>query len=140
MTPSSSDQLLYRWSRIICEKEEIIKDEECFRNSDTSTLTIDCFESKHVGTYQCVITSSSRPVVSTSVEMELDLPGKINAHARCSVVSAVEYSHFKKMNIFLYTEPPEDFSPEMSNRKFLLFLNTNGVCYKVCKILKGITK
>ena len=43
---------------------------------------------------------------------------------------------------FLYytTEPPEDFSAEMSNKQFWLYLNANGIRYKVCKQLKGTTK
>ena len=35
------------------------------------------------------------------------------------------------------TEPPEDFSVEMSDRQFLLYLNANGIYYDVCKKLKG---
>ena len=72
MATSSSDQLKYQWS-IVNDGEE---DEECFKNSDTATLTIDSFESKYAGTYRCVISTSSRPVVSMSAEVELDLPGK----------------------------------------------------------------
>ena len=34
-------------------------------------------------------------------------------------------------------EPPEDFSVEMSDRQFLLYLNANGISYDVCKKLKG---
>ena len=75
MATSSSDQLKYQWS-IVNEGEEISKDEECFKNSDTATLTIDSFESKYAVTYRCVISTSSRPVVSMSAEVELDLPGK----------------------------------------------------------------
>ena len=38
---------------------------------------------------------------------------------------------------FHYTEPPEEFCTEMSNRQFLLYLNANGIHYDVCKKLKG---
>ena len=34
-------------------------------------------------------------------------------------------------------EPPEDFSVEMSDRQFLLYLNANGIYYDVCKKLRG---
>ena len=34
-------------------------------------------------------------------------------------------------------EPPEDFSFEMSDRQFLLYLNANGIYYDVCKKLRG---
>ena len=77
MAASSSGQLKYQWSRIVNEREENIEDEECFKNSDSNTLIIDCFESRYAGTYQCVISTSSRPVVSMSAEVELDLPGKL---------------------------------------------------------------
>ena len=77
MATSSSGQLKYQWSRIINEREEKIKDEECFKSSDSNTLVIDGFEGKYAGNYRCVISTLSRPVVSMSAEMELDLPGKM---------------------------------------------------------------
>ena len=79
MTASSSGQLKYQWSRIINEEEEKIEDEECVKNSDSKTLEIDGFERKYAGIYRCVISTSSQPVVSMSVEVELDLPGKFIA-------------------------------------------------------------
>jgi hypothetical protein len=78
MATSSSGQLKYQWSIINFEGEEIIEDGEHFKNSDSNTLVIDCFESKYAGIYQCVISTSSQPVVSISAEVELDLPGKYN--------------------------------------------------------------
>ena len=67
----------YQWS---VEGEKINEDDEGFKNSDTDTLTIDCFESKYAGTYQCVISTSSQPIISMSAEVELDIRGKfINA-------------------------------------------------------------
>ena len=77
MTTSSGGQLKYQWSRIINEVEEKIEDEECYKNSDSKILKIDGFESKYAGIYRCVISTSSRPVVSMSAEVELDLPGKL---------------------------------------------------------------
>ena len=44
------------------------------------------------------------------------------------------------LKTFIYVEFPEDFSTEMNKKEFLLFVNANGICYKVCKKLKGITK
>ena len=38
---------------------------------------------------------------------------------------------------FSHAEPPEEFSTEMSNKQFLLYLNANGIHYDVCKKLKG---
>ncbi|MCG8625924.1 MAG: hypothetical protein MJE68_28495 [Proteobacteria bacterium] len=77
MTNSSSDQLKYQWSRIVKDEEEKIQDKECFKNSDSKVMVIDDFEVKYAGTYRCVISTSSRPVVSTSAEVELDIPGKL---------------------------------------------------------------
>jgi hypothetical protein len=82
MAASSSGQLKYQWSRIINKKEEKIENNESFKNSDSKTLVIDGFEVKYAGIYQCVISTSSRPVVSMSAEVELDLPGKLIA--RCN--------------------------------------------------------
>ena len=76
MATTSSCQFKYQWSRIINDEEEKIEDEECFKNSDSKAMIIDGFESKYAGTYQCVISTSSQPVVSMSAEVELDLPGK----------------------------------------------------------------
>jgi hypothetical protein len=76
MTPSSSGQLKYQWSRILNEEEEKIEDAECVKNSDSKTLVIDGFESKYAGIYRCVISTSNQPVVSMSAEVELYLPGK----------------------------------------------------------------
>ena len=76
MTNSSSDQLKYQWSRIIKDEGENIEDNECFKNSNSKVMMIDGFEGKYAGTYRCVISTSSRPVVSISAEVELDLPGK----------------------------------------------------------------
>ena len=42
-------------------------------------MVINGFESKYAGTYQCVISTSSQPVVSMSAEVELDLPGRLIA-------------------------------------------------------------
>ena len=77
MTTSRGGQLKYQWSRIINEVEEKIEDEECYKNSDSKILKIDGFESKYAGTYRCVISTSNRPIVSMSAEMEVNLPGKV---------------------------------------------------------------
>ena len=41
------------------------------------------------------------------------------------------------MGDFSYAEPPEEFSTEMNNRQFLLYINANGIHYDVCKKLKS---
>jgi hypothetical protein len=103
MAPSSSGQLQYQWSRINNEGEEKIENEECFKNSDSKTLIIDGFESKYAGIYQCVISTSSRPVVSMSVEVELDLPGE--RFARCNDYVYKERARFARSLLDLVTNP-----------------------------------
>ena len=76
ITTASSGQLKYQWSRIINDEEEKIEDEEYFKNSDSKVMVINNFEAMYAGTYRCVISTSSRPVVSMSAEVELDLQGK----------------------------------------------------------------
>jgi hypothetical protein len=41
------------------------------------------------------------------------------------------------LRIFLYTEPPEEFSTKMSSKQFLLYLNANGIDYDICRKLEG---
>ena len=77
ITTASSGQLKYQWSRIINGEEEKIEDEECLKNSDSGTMKINNFEGKYAGTYRCVISTSNRPVVSMSAEVELDLQSKL---------------------------------------------------------------
>ena len=89
MTNSSSDQLKYQWSRIINDEEEKIEDKEYFKNSDSKVMVIDGFEDKYAGTYRCVISTSSRPVVSMSAEVELDLPGKLITNVMIIVFQAL---------------------------------------------------
>ena len=129
MATSSRDQLKYQWSIVNYEGEEIIEDGECLKNSDSHTLVIDGFESRYAGTYRCVISTSSRPVVSMSAEVELDLPGKYQS-------SIVDQNNCYSLGFS--AEFPEDFSTEMSKNDFLLFVNANGIHYKVCKKFKGI--
>ena len=62
-----------------------------------------------------------------SAEVELDLPGKYQS-------SIVDH------NRYFFADFPEDFSTEMSKKDFLLFVNANGIHYKVCKTFKGIQR
>ena len=83
MTTSSRDQLKYQWS---IEGEEISKDDENFKNIDSDTLIINCFESEYAGTYSCIVSTSSQPIVSMSAEVELDLPGNLMYQLRFNVI------------------------------------------------------
>ena len=98
MTTSSSGKLKYQWYSIINDEEEKIEDEECFKNSDSSTLIIDNFERKYTGTYRCIISTSNQPIASMSAEVELDLPRKyehsIVIFSRTTIILAIFYRFF----------------------------------------------
>ena len=97
MTTASSIQLKYQWSRIISDEEEKFEDEECFKNSDSKAMVIDSFEIRYAGTYRCVISTTNRPVVSMSAEVELDLPGKLIA----IIMIIPGNSYFEEMDGFI---------------------------------------
>ena len=42
------------------------------QGSDTDTLSIDQFENKHKGTYECIISTTSPPTMSVSAKVDLD--------------------------------------------------------------------
>ena len=73
MTTASSDQLVYEWS---FNGQEIGVSDKRFKNSDTKTLKIDCFECKYVGTYKCIVSTANEPEVSMSAKVKLDIRGK----------------------------------------------------------------
>ena len=71
MTTSSSDQFTYEW---MFNRRKIAISDKRFKNCDTSTLKIDCFECKYVGKYKCII---SKGKVSTSAKVKLEIQGDI---------------------------------------------------------------
>ena len=72
MVTPSSDQFIYEWS---FKGRKITISDRCFKNSDTDTLKIDCFENKYVGTYKCVVSTVNQPAVSMSAKVELNIEG-----------------------------------------------------------------
>ena len=73
MTTASSKQLVYVWS---FNGQEIANNDKHFKNSDTNTLKIECFECKYVGTYKCTVSNAEQPTVSMSAKVKLDIRGK----------------------------------------------------------------
>ena len=71
MTTSSSDQLTYEW---MFNGRKIAVNDKRFKNSDTSTLKIDCFECKYVGKYKFIVSSGT---VSMSAKVMLEIKGDI---------------------------------------------------------------
>ena len=73
MVTSNCEQLVYEWS--FNDRKIAISDKR-FKNSDTNTLKIDCFECKYVGTYKCIVSIASQPTVSMSAKVKLYVRGK----------------------------------------------------------------
>ena len=73
MVTPGSNQFIYAWS---VDSRKIAMNDKRFKNSDTDTLEIDCFESEYIGTYKCTISTRNQPTVSMSAETELDIQGK----------------------------------------------------------------
>lgn len=73
MTTASSKQLVYVWS---FNGQEIANNDKRFKNSDTNTLKVECFEWKYVGTYKCTVSTANQPIVSMSAKVKLDIRGK----------------------------------------------------------------
>ena len=98
MVTSSSGQINYQWS---VEGVKINKDDEGFKNCDTDTLTIESFESKYAGTYQCVISTSSQPIISMSAEVELDIRGKFMNATMNNYASEHSYFYIQSLKILI---------------------------------------
>ena len=73
MVTSNCEQLVYEWS---FNDQKIAISDKRFKNSDTNTLKIDCFECKYVGTYKCIVSTASQPTVSMSAKVKLYIRGK----------------------------------------------------------------
>ena len=73
MTTASSEQLIYVWS---FNGQEIAVSDKRFKNSDTNTLKVECFECKYVGTYKCTVYTADQPTVSMSAKVKLGIQGK----------------------------------------------------------------
>lgn len=123
---TSDERLQYQWW---FEDEEIEEDDERYKSNDSGALSIHEFEKDYEGKYKLVVSTFSEPVMSVSTEVQLKLTGKI------ALNQWVAYCNTYKF--FLVTDPPEKFDPKMKRNKFPLFLNSNGISYEVCKLLKG---
>ena len=70
----SDEKLQYKW---LVDDEEIEGDDGCYELKESGVLTIKEFESELEGNYQCVISTTSQPVLSVTTEVQLQLTGKI---------------------------------------------------------------
>ena len=65
----SNEQFTYEWRK---DGHKIRKNDKGIKGSDTGVLIIEQFENKHRGAYECVVSTTSQPIVSVSAKLELD--------------------------------------------------------------------
>ena len=68
------EKLQYKW---LVDDEEIREDDGRYKLKESGILSIQEFERKCEETYQCVISTTSQPVLSVTTEVQLQLTGKI---------------------------------------------------------------
>ena len=71
---SSDEKLNYEWW---LDDDRIDKDDDRhYKISDKGVLSIQEFEKYYEGKYKCIVSTTSQPVMSVSVEAEVNLTGK----------------------------------------------------------------
>ena len=68
------EKLQYKW---LADDEEIKEDDGRYKLKESGILSIQEFERECEETYQCVISTTSQPVLSVTTEVQLQLTGKI---------------------------------------------------------------
>ena len=71
---NGDEKLQYEW---LVDDEEIEGDDGCYELKESGALSIQEFEKDLEGQYQCVISTTSQPVLSVSTDVQLQLKGKI---------------------------------------------------------------
>ena len=69
-----SDKFNYEWQTPSGHK--IKKRDKRFKDSNTATLKIECFENKYRGAYTCVVSTIQEPKLSISAEVAVDFQCK----------------------------------------------------------------
>ena len=70
----SDEKLQYKW---LVDDEEIEEDDGRYELKECGVLSIKEFENELEGQYQCVISTTSQPLLSVITEVQLQLTGKI---------------------------------------------------------------
>ena len=70
----SDEKLKYKW---LVDDEEIEEDDGRYKLKESGVLSIQEFAKELEETYQCVISTTSEPVLSVTTEVQLQLTGKI---------------------------------------------------------------
>jgi hypothetical protein len=74
---SNEEKLQYEWW---FDDEEIEEDDESRKVKESSVLCVQEFEKEFEGKYQCIISTTSKPIQSVSTEVQLQLTGKMVTH------------------------------------------------------------
>ena len=70
----SDKKLKYKW---LVDDEEIEEDDGRYKLKESGVLSIQEFAKELEETYQCVISTTSEPVLSVTTEVQLQLTGKM---------------------------------------------------------------
>ena len=70
---SINEKVKYEWS---VDNMKIKESDDCYKISDNGVLSIHEFERKYEGTYVCTLSTASKPVMSLSTQVQVNLNGK----------------------------------------------------------------
>ena len=70
----SLEKLEYKW---LVDDEEIEEDGGCYKLKESGALSIQEFEKDLEGQYQCIISTTTEPVLSVSTKVQLQQKGMI---------------------------------------------------------------
>lgn len=71
MLKSPCDNFSYEW--LTPSDRKIKKTDKRYKDSNTDTLKIKCFEYKYRGTYTCVLSTMHEPRISISAKVGIDI-------------------------------------------------------------------
>ena len=123
---STDEKVKYEWT---VNDKKIKGNDDCYKISDNGVLSIQEFEKKYEGNYVCTLSTASKPKMSLSTQVQVNLKGKETYY--------VPLHNYQEC--FCALDVPEKFDSKMNTNRFILFLNANGISYNVCKRLEGET-
>ena len=70
---STDEKVKYEWT---VNDKKIKGNDDCYKISDNGVLSIQEFEQKYEGRYVCTLSTASKPVMSLSTQIQVNLKGK----------------------------------------------------------------
>ena len=70
---STDEKVKYEWT---VNDKKIKGNDDCYKISDNGILSIQEFEQKYEGKYVCTLSTASKPVMSLSTHIQVNLKGK----------------------------------------------------------------